>query len=510
MPHDRASGAKPAPPNAMVIFGAGGDLTKRLVVPALYNLACAKLLPSEFAITGVDLASHTDEDWRQSLENMTRQFVKAANPQEDINRDVWNWLTSRMTYMQGDLNDPGTYEKLKTKLGDADKQRGTAGNYVFYLAIADRFFAPVVEHLSQSRLGCEQNGNWRRIVVEKPFGHDLASAQELDRRILSVLSEDQVYRIDHFLGKETVQNIMMFRFANGFFEPMWSRDRIDHVQITCAETVGVEQRGSFYEKTGALRDMVPNHVFQLLAMTAMEAPSSFQADAVRSEKAKVVESVRVYTPDEVPQVAVRGQYGSGDIGGNTVPGYRQEPNVAADSPVETYVALKLEIENWRWAGVPFYIRTGKRLSRRKTQIAIRFKEAPCALFRGTAVRHPAPNWLLLRIQPDEGIALEFGTKIPGPSMKLGDVRMDFKYQDYFGTAPATGYETLIYDVMIGDATLFQRADNIEEGWRVVQPVLDVWANEKPEKFPNYAAGSEGPQEADDLLTRDGRSWRAII
>src|SRR5579875_3444914 len=338
MPHDRASGAKPAPPNAMVIFGAGGDLTKRLVVPALYNLACAKLLPSEFAITGVDLASHTDEDWRQSLENMTRQFVKAANPQEDINRDVWNWLTSRMMYMQGDLNDPGTYEKLKTKLGDADKQRGTAGNYVFYLAIADRFFAPVVEHLSQSKLGCEQNGNWRRIVVEKPFGHDLASAQELDRRILSVLSEDQVYRIDHFLGKETVQNIMMFRFANGFFEPMWSRDRIDHVQITCAETVGVEQRGSFYEKTGALRDMVPNHVFQLLAMTAMEAPSSFQADAVRSEKAKVVESVRVYTPDEVPQVAVRGQYGSGDIGGNTVPGYRQEPNVAADSPVETYVA----------------------------------------------------------------------------------------------------------------------------------------------------------------------------
>jgi glucose-6-phosphate 1-dehydrogenase len=493
----------------MVIFGAGGDLTKRLVVPSLYNLACAKLLPSEFAIIGVDLAGHSDADWHSSLEAMSEQFVRAADPSGKIDADVWKWLTSRMTYLQGDLNDPATYEKLKGVLAELDSKQRTAGNYLFYLAVADRFFAPVVEHLGESKLACEENGHWRRVVVEKPFGHDLASAQDLNRRMLKVVSESQIYRIDHFLGKETVQNIMMLRFANGFFEPMWSRDRIDHVQITVAETVGVEQRGKFYENTGALRDMVPNHVFQLVSMTAMEAPSSFRADAVRSEKAKVIESVRVCKPDEVSCTAVRGQYGAGEIDGKQVPGYRQEQDVAPDSAVETYVAMKLMIENWRWAGVPFYIRTGKRLTRRKSQIAIRFKEAPCALFRGTSVQGPAPNWLLLRIQPEEGIALEFGTKIPGPTMRLGDVHMNFKYGDYFGTAPETGYETLIYDVMIGDATLFQRADNIEDGWKVVQPLLNVWAQERPGDFPNYQAGSQGPAEADELLARDNRAWRPI-
>jgi glucose-6-phosphate 1-dehydrogenase len=509
MPHDRESGAKPAGPNAMVIFGAGGDLTKRLVVPSLYNLAHAKLLPDEFAIIGFDLANHSDEDWHHSLEEMTEQFVKAAKHDGQVDKEAWEWLTSRMHYLQGDLNDPGAYDKLKATLAQVDKEHGTGGNYIFYLAVADRFFAPVVAHLGESKLSVEENGSFRRVVVEKPFGHDLASAEELDRSMLKVLSEKQIYRIDHFLGKETVQNIMMFRFANGFFEPMWSRERIDHVQITVAETVGVEQRGKFYETTGALRDMVPNHVFQLLAMTAMEAPSSFRADAVRSEKAKVIESVRICKPDEVFSMSVRGQYDAGEINGKPVVGYRQEKDVAPDSPVETYLAMKLEIENWRWAGVPFYIRTGKRLANRKSQIAIRFKDAPCALFRGTDVEDPAPNWMLLRIQPEEGIALEFGTKIPGPTMRLGEVRMDFNYGDYFGTDPATGYETLIYDVMIGDATLFQRADNIEDGWRVVQPLLDVWANDKPEKFPNYKAGSQGPANADDLLARDGRTWRTI-
>ena len=509
MPHDRARGAKPAAPNIMVVFGAGGDLTKRLVVPSLYNLACGKLLPESFAIVGVDLAGHSDEDWHRSLEEMTEQFVNAADPNGKVNADAWKWLTSRMHYQQGDLNDPATYEKLKSTLTELDAKQSTGGNYLFYLAVADRFFAPVVEHLGESQLACEDNGHWRRVVVEKPFGHDLASAQDLDRRMLKALREDQIYRIDHFLGKETVQNIMMLRFANGFFEPMWSRDRIDHVQITVAETVGVEQRGKFYENTGALRDMVPNHVFQLVAMTAMEAPSSFRANAVRSEKAKVIESIRVCKPDEISCVSVRGQYDAGEIDGKQVAAYRQEPDVAHDSPVETYVAMKLMIENWRWAGVPFYIRTGKRLARRKSQIAIRFKEAPCALFRGTSVQNPAPNWLLLRIQPEEGIALEFGAKIPGPVMNLGDVRMDFKYGDYFGTAPSTGYESLIYDVMIGDATLFQRADNIEDGWRVVQPLLDAWAHERPDKFPNYKSGSQGPAEADDLLARDGRAWRPI-
>jgi len=493
----------------MVIFGAAGDLTKRLVMPALYNLACAKLLPEEFAITGVDLAEKSDDEWRSSLAEMLQQFVKAGGGSAEVDQNTWKWLTGRMSYLQGDLNDPATYEKLKSKLSELDGTYGTCRNYLFYLAVASRFFGPVVEHLGSSELACETDGSWRRVVIEKPFGHDLASAHALNQQILGVLSEKQIYRIDHFLGKETVQNIMMFRFANGFFEPVWNRDRIDHVQITAAETVGVEQRGGFYENTGALRDMVPNHVFQLVSMTAMEAPSSFSADAVRAEKAKVIESIRIWRPEEVAADSVRGQYAAGEIDGKPVPGYRQEHDVAADSKIETYAALKLAIENWRWAGVPFYVRTGKRLAKRNTQIAIRFKEAPCALFRSTAVRNPAPNWLLLRIQPDEGIALEFGAKIPGPTAKLGDVRMDFKYQDYFGTAPNTGYETLLYDVVIGDATLFQRADNIEAGWRVVQPILDVWGANPPTDFPNYRAGTSGPSAAEEMLGRDNRSWRPI-
>ncbi len=505
----RFSSANPAGACAMVIFGAAGDLTRRLVIPALYNLVCSKLLPENFALIGVDLAERSDDDWRQALKEMTQEFVKAAGAESRLNEDVWSWLQGRMSYVRGDLNDPAMYESLKARLGQIDAQSGTAGNYLFYLAVADRFFAPVIEHLGQSGLTCEDAQRWRRVVVEKPFGHDLASARELNRRILAVLSEKQIYRIDHFLGKETVQNIMLFRFANGMFEHIWNRDRIDHIQITVAETVGVEKRGRFYESTGALRDMVPNHVFQLVAMTGMEAPNSFSADAVRSEKEKVIEAIRVCTAEEVNCTAVRGQYGAGEIAGKPVPGYREEPDVAPDSPVETYAAMKLTIENWRWSGVPFYIRTGKRLPARKSQIAIRFKESPSALFRGTEVRSPAPNWLLIRIQPDEGIALEFGAKIPGPMVKVGDVRMDFKYADYFGAAPRTGYETLLYDVMIGDATLFQRADNVEAGWRVVQPVLDAWRNQRPEGFPNYAAGSEGPAAADDLLARDGRNWRAI-
>lgn len=490
----------------MVIFGAAGDLTKRLIVPALYNLACAKLLPEQFAVTGVDLAEHTNDDWHRSLHDMLNEFEKSESDGK-IDEQAWNYLKSRMTYLRGDLTDPQTYEKLKAKLAEQDAR--SSGNYLFYLAVADRFFGTVIEHLGQSRLACEQNGSWRRVVIEKPFGDDLASAQALNRQILNILRENQIYRIDHFLGKETVQNIMMFRFANGIFEPLWNRDRIDHVQITVAESVGVERRGKFYEKTGALRDMVPNHVFQLVAMTAMEAPNSFHADAVRAEKAKVIEAIQICTPEEVANAAVRGQYGPGQIDGQAVRGYRQEPDVAPDSLVETYVAVKLAIENWRWSGVPFYVRTGKRMSGRKTQIAIRFRETPAALFRDTPARVLMPNWLLLRIQPDEGIALEFGAKIPGPIVKLGDVRMDFKYEDYFGMAPNTGYETLLYDVMIGDATLFQRADNIEAGWAVVQPILDYWSENKPQKFPNYAAGSEGPACAEELLTRDGRCWRAI-
>ncbi len=509
MSESRLTLAKPAAPCAMVIFGAGGDLTRRLVVPSLYNLVCSKLLPEEFAIVGVDIAEHSDENWRDSLRGMTEQFVKAAGNGAKIDEDVWAWIARRMSYVRGDLNDPVAYLDLKAKLEQVDASHKTAGNYLFYLAVADRFFGPVVEHLGQSGLAKQDEQHWRRVVVEKPFGHDLNSAKALNKQILDVIGENQIYRIDHFLGKETVQNIMMFRFANGMFEHIWNRDRIDHIQITVAETVGVEKRGRFYEQTGALRDMVPNHVFQLVSMTGMEAPNSFSADAVRSEKEKVIEAIRVCKPEEVVCNAVRGQYAAGEICGKPVPGYREEPDVAPDSPMATYVAMKLTIENWRWAGVPIYLRTGKRLAARKSQIAIRFKGSPAALFRQTQVRQPAPNWLLLRIQPEEGIAMEFGAKIPGPVMKLGDVRMDFKYEDYFGAAPRTGYETLIYDIMIGDATLFQRADTVEAGWRVVQPVLDYWAEHKPEGFPNYEAGGQGPAEADEMLAREGRAWRPI-
>jgi glucose-6-phosphate 1-dehydrogenase len=347
------------------------------------------------------------------------------------------------------------------------------------------------------------------VVIEKPFGHDLTSARTLNAEILKTLDEHQIYRIDHFLGKETVQNLMALRFANGLFEPIWNRGHIDHVQITAAEAIGVERRGKFYETTGALRDMVPNHLFQLLAMTAMEPPISFEAEAVRSKKAEVIKAVRPLTEAEALRNAVRGQYGAGTVMGHHVDSYREEPDVEPDSATETFVACRLNIDNWRWAGVPFYLRTGKCLARRRTEIAILFHQAPYSLFRGTDVERMHPNWMLLRIQPDEGIALEFAAKRPGPTVVLDTVSMDFCYQTYFKTPPNTGYETLLYDCMVGDATLFQRADNIEAGWAAVQPILDAWASHPANDFPNYAAGSEGPTAAGELLARDRRAWRPL-
>jgi glucose-6-phosphate 1-dehydrogenase len=500
-----------APPCAVVIFGAAGDLTKRLVVPALYNLMAAHRLPEGFRLVGVDLADQKVEQWSKNLTDMIQQFVGKDGEFEisQLDQDAWRRLTERMSYLQGDLNDPGTYERLGKHLETLDKTAGTAGNHLFYLAIADRFFGPTITKLAAAGLTTEQDGQWRRVVVEKPFGHDLASAKALNAQILNALQEHQIYRIDHFLGKETVQNIMALRFANGLFEPLWNRQHIDHVQITAAETVGVERRGKFYEKTGALRDMVPNHVFQLLAMTAMEPPISFEAESVRAKKAEVIQAIRPFDAARALSDAVRGQYGAGTVLGQAVPGYRQEPDVAPDSSAETYVACKLQIDNWRWANVPFYLRTGKHLKRRTTEIAVRFHQAPYTLFRGTDVEHMNPNWMILRIQPDEGIALEFAAKRPGPSMSLGSVSMDFAYKTYFKTEPSTGYETLIFDCMIGDATLFQRADNIEAGWQAVQPILDAWANNPPKDFPNYAAGSSGPAAADELLARDGHAWRPL-
>jgi glucose-6-phosphate 1-dehydrogenase len=506
---EAAPEAKSAGPCAMVIFGAGGDLTKRLVVPALYNLATSKLLPKDFALIGVDVADLTTDQWRENLNKMMQSFLAGGGEftPESIDRGAWDSLLGNMSYLRGDFADDSTFKKLGDLLQKAEDDRRTGGNVLFYLAVADRFFGPVVDKIAGAGLANEQEGKgWRRVIVEKPFGHSLESAKALNQRLLKVLREDQIYRIDHFLGKETVQSIMAIRFANGFFEPIWNRDHIDQVQITVAETVGVERRGKFYEQTGALRDMVPNHLFQLLTMIAMEPPTSFDPEAVRDRKADIMKAIPPVSLD----CAVRSQYGRGVVEGNPVADYRQEPDVSPTSSAETYVALKLEIDSWRWAGVPFYLRTGKSMSKRWTEIAIQFRRAPLSIFQGTDVSHMAPNWLVLQIQPEEGISFQFQVKRPGQTVALTPVKSSFAYKDWFSPSANVGYETLIYDCMIGDATLFQRADMVEAGWRIVQPVLDGWAAEKPADFPNYAAGSDGPKAADELLAKDGgRSWRPI-
>jgi glucose-6-phosphate 1-dehydrogenase len=497
----------------MVIFGAGGDLTRRLVVPALYNLSRTKVLPEEFALIGVDLAQATAESWRDHLYETLKSFVGNATAEFDLDRideAAWQRLAAKMSYVQGDLNDSGLYGKLGRHLQEAEHKHGTKGNVIFYLAVADRFFGPVVDKLGESKLveipeHDHKPEFWRRVVIEKPFGHSQDSARALNARILRTLQEDQIFRIDHFLGKDTVQNIMALRFANGMFEPIWNRDRIDHVQITAAETVGVEQRGKFYEVTGALRDMVPNHIFTLLSLVAMEPPTGFDAPSIRTKKSEVFAAM----PSVKAEQAVRGQYGAGTVLDKPVNAYRKEPNVAADSNTETYVAMRLEIDNWRWAGVPFYVRTGKHLSQRMTEIAIRFKQAPYAPFKNTPVETLTPNWLVLHIAPGEGVSLQFEVRRPGPVVELAAVQMAFHYQDWFPKEPNAGYETLLYDVMIGDPTLFMRADMVEHAWRVVQPVLDAWAAEKAD-FPNYDSGSDGPEAAEDLLARDAdRSWRPV-
>jgi glucose-6-phosphate 1-dehydrogenase len=495
---------RPAGPCALVIFGAAGDLTKRLLVPALYNLRRANLLPDAFAVIGVARSDKDDETFRRDLCSSLREFGNG----EVVDAD-WKWLAERISYLQGEFDDPAAYKQLSQHLTRTDKARHTGGNYLFYLATPPQVFATIVQHLGGGGLVREQEGHWRRVIIEKPFGTDLPSAQELNHKILSVLSEGQIYRIDHYLGKETVQNIMVFRFANGIFEPLWNRNHIDHVQITVAETVGVERRGKFYEGTGALRDMVPNHLFQLLTLIAMEPPTCFAADAVRTEKTKVLDAVHHLGREDARRNVVRGQYGAGTVDGRSVVPYRCTPDVAADSSTETYAALKLMIDNWRWAGVPIYLRTGKALAKRRTEVVIQFKQAPLALFRDTPVERLTPNDLILHIQPEEGVTLRFGAKVPGPSLHMGGVEMKFDYQDYFKVAPSTGYETLIYDCMIRDATLFKSADDIEAGWRIVQPVLDAWAQEHATGLSIYPAGSSGPSDADALLTRDGRHWRAL-
>ncbi len=493
---------KPPPPCAIVIFGANGDLTKRLIVPALYNLARTGLLPERLALIGVGHNDKTSEQWRDGLREFLEQVL--AKTEQTIDESLWKAVSQNMIFLKGGFEEPETYKTLDGLLGKTDKDLGLDGNVLFYLATADRFFAPIAGRLGEAGLVKDDRG-FRRVIVEKPFGHDLQSARDLNAYLLTYLKEDQIYRIDHFLGKETVQNIMALRFGNGLFEPIWNRDRIDHVQITVAESIGIEGRGNFYEKTGALRDMMPNHLFQLVAMTAMEPPVSFDAEDIRAKKAELFKAMQPLAVTDV----VRGQYDAGTVQGEPVTAYRREPNVAPDSNIETYVAMRLKIDNWRWAGVPFYLRTGKRLNIRSSEIAIRFKQAPYALFRDTPVEELDADWLILRIQPDEGIRLRFNAKRPGPAMALESVSMKFNYKDYFHQAPAVGYETLIYDCLIGDATLFQRADQVEAAWALVEPVLKGWANTTPRHFPNYAAGTEGPSAANDLLAKDGRSWRDI-
>ncbi len=494
----------PAGPCVMVLFGAAGDLSKRLLMPSLYNLAKRKLLPEEFAVVGFAHSQMNTEDFRQKMSRDIQEFAT-----DSVEPDVWDWLVQRLYYLSGSFEDAGSYQQLRDLLATVDSERGTGGNYLYYLATASNFFSLIVQQLGKVELTSEEQGHWRRVIIEKPFGHDLDSARTLNQNLGSVLNESQIYRIDHYLGKETVQNILVFRFGNGLFEPVWNRNYIDHVQITVAETVGVEGRGSFYEGTGALRDMVQNHMFQLLAMTAMEPPLSFEASALRDEKSKLLQAIEPLSKEQVLSQTVRGQYGEGTVNGKHMSAYRFEPRVAPDSTTETYAALKLTIDNWRWAGVPFYLRTGKALPQRVSEISIQFKQVPHLMFRQTSVERLAPNVLVMHIQPDEGISLQFGAKVPGPAICMDGVEMDFHYADYFGMTPSTGYETLLYDCMIGDATLFQRADNVEIGWSVVQPILDVWKASPPEEFPNYTAGTWGPKEARSLLARDGRHWREI-
>ena len=491
----------PAPPAVMVIFGAWGDLTKRLLTPALYNLAKAGLLDDGFKVVGVDHNDGDDELFRGCLEGfLHEQAAKGGEAgKEDIEPKVWDWLSQRLFYQKADFEDDGAYQALGRRLDEWGG--GKPLNALFYLATSPRFFGTVATNLGKAKLNHEDKGQFRRLVIEKPFGSDLASAQDLNKTLGAAFGEPQLYRIDHFLGKETVRNIMVVRFANGVFEPLWNNQYIDHVQITAAETVGLEGRAAYYDHAGALRDMIPNHLFQLLAVTAMEAPESIDADAVREAKSKAIEAVAPIDPKD----AVRGQYTAGEANGRSYVDYRKEPNVDADTCTETYAAVKLAIDNDRWRGVPFYLRTGKALAARRTEIVIQFKAPPHPLFEDQ-VEATKANALTLRIQPDEGAAMTIQVKRPGPQMDAGPAAMNFRYADFFKLPAATGYETLIYDVLTGDQTLFKDAGDIEFSWRAVQPVLDAWREGEPEF---YAAGADGPKGAEAMMADDGRAWRPV-
>src|SRR3954469_6017243 len=492
-------------PCTLVLFGATGDLAHRKVVPALYQLWRTNLLPHEFSVVAIGRRPYDDEtlrkDLRESLETYSRVLP--------LDEAAWRSFSSRIRYQRCDFDNPAAYDDLVTTLGELDKDRAARGNHLYYLATQPSAFAEIVSQLGRVGLDHERHeGGWRRIVIEKPFGHDLQSAIRLNREVGKVFRESQVYRIDHYLGKETVRNLLVFRFGNGIFEPIWNRRHIDHIQITVAESIGVENRGAFYEETGAVRDFLQNHLLQLMSLVAMEPPATFDADALRDEKVKVIRAIGELTSSQIRTDVVRGQYGPGWVAAKPVQGYRSEPEVDPASETETFIAARFEVDDWRWSGVPFYLRTGKRLPKRASEIAIQFKEVPHRLFRDSSTE-PDPNLLAIRIQPDEGIMLRFGAKVPGLGIDVRSVTMDFTYGSAFTVDSPDAYETLILDALLGDASLFTRADEVEGAWARVTPIIDTWSEEPAPDFPNYEAGTWGPAAADELLAREGRKWRRI-
>ncbi|OCJ18015.1 glucose-6-phosphate dehydrogenase [Rhizobium sp. AC44/96] len=493
--------AAPTPPVTLVIFGATGDLTRRLLVPAIINLTQSGLVGDDLHILGVGIDPGDDAMLVEKLDSFLSQLDDDGAHQKS---EGWQRLRQRISYISGDFTKDGIFEEIKKRLAAA-----SSGNAAFYFAVPPQFFGPLVEKLAEHGLTTESDRGFRRIAIEKPFGTDLASARALNAQILSKVAESQVYRLDHFLGKETVQNILTARFANMMIESLWNNNYIDHVQITAAETVDVGMRGKFYDATGALRDMVPNHLFQLLAMIAMEAPNGFGAEAIRSEKSKALSALRIYTPEEAQSHAVRGVYTGGTLNGNPITAFHESKDVSPDSKTETFVAVKLYVDTWRWAGVPFYLRTGKAMTARDTEIVVTFRQVPFAQFRETDIkRNLPPNRMVIQVQPDEGLSVELSIKAPGLSVDTVPVSLDFRYADKFDIGKMTGYESLLYDLFIGDQTLFQRADGIEAGWEAVQPFLDVWAKSDQAPEP-YAPGTMGPSCADDLITQDGRQWHAL-
>ncbi len=489
-------------PCSVILFGASGDLAKRKVIPALYDLAVHGALGPRYSVVGFARTAMTDEVFRATSEEAARNISEVG----PIDPKTWSEFASRLHYCSGDYGDQESYGCLAKRIGEIEEANKLGGNRLFYLSTPPEVYPAIIEQLGRTGLSRSSTQNaWVRIIIEKPFGRDLASAKELNKIVLNAFEEQQVYRIDHYLGKDTVQNLLVLRFGNGIFEPLWNRNYVDQVQITAAETLGVERRGGFYERAGALRDMIQSHVLQLTSLVAVEPPATFDATAVRNEKLKVLQSIRPFDLGMVAQSVVRGQYAPGQIDGKQVPGYREEPGVDGKSRTETFVAMRVLIDNWRWAGVPFYLRTGKRLAKRSTEIVIQFKRAPHIVFRGKEVE---PNRLALNIQPEEGISVSFGAKRPGTEMRIGNVTMNFNYHEGFGEPTRSAYATLLSDCVRGDATLFDRGDSVEAAWSLIDPILDVWTAAKSAALPQYGAGSWGPREAELMLERDGNEWCA--